>query len=220
MRHVTNLGEFDAWLAPVVAKTWKVHSQKPPAHCKDARAAIKYLSHYISGTAISNYRILSDDGEYVTIRVKSYRKKCHETLRMTGEEFVKRFAFHILPFRCVRVRYGGFLGSRYREQNLRLCRQLLDVPEEQGEETLESEEKTETGSFETAATDRELPERYPMRCPRCGHGTMASAGRYDRRHTLEFMREREAFWARVYTVGSTFEDLPFEYPHELPRPQT
>ena len=35
---------------------------------------------------------LADDGEYVTIRVKSYRKKCHETLRMTGEEFVKRFA--------------------------------------------------------------------------------------------------------------------------------
>ena len=66
----------------------------------------------------------------------------------------------------------------------------------------------------------EIPERYPMRCPRCGHGTMASAGRYDRRHTLEFMREREAFWSRVYTVASTFEDLPFEYPHELPRPET
>ncbi len=50
--------------------------------------------------------------------------------------------------------------------------------------------------------------RYPMRCPRCGYGTMECAGRYDRRHTLEFMREREVCWSRVYTVASTFDDLP------------
>ena len=67
----------------------------PPITC--STKSIKYLSHYISGTAISNYRILSDDGEYVTIRVKSYRKKCHEALRMTGEEFVKRLLCVGLP---------------------------------------------------------------------------------------------------------------------------
>ena len=220
MRHVDCLATFYSWLAPVLAKNWKVHSQKPPAHCKDAENAIKYLSHYISGTAISNYRILEDDGKYVTIRVKSYRKKCHETLRMTGEEFVKRFAFHILPLRFKRVRYGGFLGCRFREENLRHCRKLLGVSEK--EELQESGDDDASNPSEMTEDGREDAddEPYPLPCPRCGHAKMTSCGRQDAHGTRALLAAREAFWARVYTVVSTLENLPFVYPHDLPRPET
>ena len=152
---------------------------------------------------------LADDGEYVTIRVKSYRKKCHETLRMTGEEFVKRFAFLVVR------------GSP--DPALGLTAGLLLVPSDKPLASVfggGGDLRSWTCGVGRPTHNSEIPERCPMRCPRCGHGTMASAGRYDRRHTLEFMREREVFWSRVYTVASTLEDLPFEYLHALPRPET
>ena len=159
--------------------------------------------------------------EYVTIRVKSYRKKCHETLRMTGEEFVKRFAFHILPLRFKRVRYGGFLGCRSREKNLRHCRRLLGVPKEK-EKLQESGDEEPSQAPEITEDCREDAddEPYPLSCPRCGHAKMTRCGRHDARGTRELLAARDAFWARVYTVASTIENLPFVYPHDLPRPET
>ena len=55
-------------------------------------AAIKYLANYVTGTAISDKRILADDGRYVTFSAKDYRHDSRRiTLRVTGEEFVRRF---------------------------------------------------------------------------------------------------------------------------------
>ncbi len=61
-----------------------IHCQTPHKHCHSPGAALRYLSRYIVGAAIHNARFLEDDGNYVTIRVKSYRKKRREIFKTLG----------------------------------------------------------------------------------------------------------------------------------------
>jgi hypothetical protein len=44
-----------------------------------------------SGTAISNGRMLADDGKLVTFRIKDYVSGKAATETITGEQFVRRF---------------------------------------------------------------------------------------------------------------------------------
>ncbi|MEZ6098656.1 MAG: transposase [Pirellulaceae bacterium] len=63
---------FRQWLAPLSAKPWVIHcGTREDTFRQDA--AFRYLSHYVTGTAISDARILSDEDGQVTIRYKDYR---------------------------------------------------------------------------------------------------------------------------------------------------
>ena len=44
---------------------------------------------------------------------------------LTPTEFIRRFLLHVLPSRFQRIRHFGFLGNRYRQTKLALCRRLL-----------------------------------------------------------------------------------------------
>jgi hypothetical protein len=80
----------------------------------------------VGGSAISDGRILADDGRTVVIRVKNYREGGRfEPLTMTGEEFVRRFLLHILPRRMHRLHYGGLFSPQGRKQRLSLARQRI-----------------------------------------------------------------------------------------------
>ncbi|MEZ6099718.1 MAG: transposase [Pirellulaceae bacterium] len=122
---------FRQWLAPLSAKPWVIHcGTREDTFRQDA--AFRYLSHYVTGTAISDARILSDEDGQVTIRYKDYRDgSAQKTETMPGAEFVERFALHILPPHFRRLRYGGFLGATQREAALRLARTALGMPEPQ-----------------------------------------------------------------------------------------
>ena len=87
---------------------------------------INYLSSYVSGAAISDWRIEEDDGGYVTISYKDYRqdsKPCTE--RMRGDEFVRRFVMHFLPPHSKRIRYAGFYAPQGRAEKLERARELI-----------------------------------------------------------------------------------------------
>lgn len=49
-------------------------------------------------------------------------------MTLDAEEFIRRFLLHVLPDGFQRIRYYGFLGNRYREENLARCRELLRMP--------------------------------------------------------------------------------------------
>ncbi|MEZ6098502.1 MAG: transposase [Pirellulaceae bacterium] len=109
------------------------------------------------GSAIRDSRILRHDGRCVVIRVKNYRTGQYEELPMTGEDFVERFALHILPRGFLRVRYVGLFSAQRRAARLAKCRVLcgLPLPSESGnaadqpradsaeEETVEQQEQEE-----------------------------------------------------------------------------
>ena len=56
---------------------------------KGAEGIVNYLARYVSGTAIGNRRLISDDGQYVTFWYTDYRTDQIKTETVTGGEFVQ-----------------------------------------------------------------------------------------------------------------------------------
>ena len=51
-------------------------------------------------------------------------------MRLSADEFLRRFTQHVLPKRFVKIRHCGPPANRQREERLRLCRELLGEPGE------------------------------------------------------------------------------------------
>ena len=92
--------------------------------------AITYLSRYAYRTAISNGRVLSVSEEGVTISYKDYDDSGKlKSLRLSGDEFIRRFLLHILPKGFSRIRYSGYLTNSQRKKNLRIIRRITGTSE-------------------------------------------------------------------------------------------
>ena len=97
-------------------KEWVVYAKRPFGSPK---SVVEYLGRYTHKIAISNHRILSIDDQTVTISYKDYRSEGQKkTMTLSHEEFVRRFALHILPKRFVRIRHYGFLSSTWKRIKL------------------------------------------------------------------------------------------------------
>lgn len=101
-------------------KPWVVYAKRP---FFGPRQVIEYLGRYTHKIAISNSRILSVAHNQVTFRAKDYRKAGKPvSLRLTASEFVRRFAFHILPKGYTRIRHFGVLNGRIKKE----CKKAAD----------------------------------------------------------------------------------------------
>ena len=135
---------------------------------------LKYLARYVAGSVIHDWRIVSDDGEYVTLIAKNYRDGTREVIRIRGEEFVRRFCYHILPRGFHRSRNYGLFASRNRKEKLPLCRKLLGAAEREA-----AAELIEDPRFDVDEDDDRKDEESmtPKRCPRCLLWAMFWVGR-------------------------------------------
>ena len=104
---------------------WVVYAKKP---FENVDTVITYLSQYTHRVAISNYRILEIRDERVYFRYRDYRDENQQkVMSLNPVEFIRRFLLHILPTGFVKIRYVGLLSNRTREENVKLCRKLLEV---------------------------------------------------------------------------------------------
>jgi len=122
-------GAFLQHLAPIRNAEWVVYA-KPPFGGPEQ--VLDYVGRYTHRVAISNNRLCGIDDGKVRFRWKDYRNRNHfGTMTLTADEFIRRFLIHVLPDGFQRIRYYGFLGNRYREKKLALCRSLLGMAEPQ-----------------------------------------------------------------------------------------
>jgi len=106
-------------------KPWVVFAKKPFGSPK---SVVEYLGRYSHKIAISNHRIKSIDNENVTFDYKDYRVAgVKKQMTLTHQEFIRRFALHILPKRFVKIRHYGFLSSTWKRQKLKLLQEKLKV---------------------------------------------------------------------------------------------
>jgi hypothetical protein len=141
---------FAAWLRPLFRKDWVVYSKRPFG---DPAYVLQYLGRYTHRVAISNHRLVSFADGKVTFR---WRDSAHHNeqklLTVSLDEFLRRFLFHLLPKRFVRIRNFGFLANRRRATSLPLCFQLLP-----------SRSAPQTG--QDCSTTDEAKDLW--RCPQC-----------------------------------------------------
>ena len=80
---------------------------------------------------------------------------------LQGEEFLRRFAQHILPARFVRIRHYGILGNYKRKERINAILQNMQVPQHPPKVKVpwEVDKLCNTGSSEVL-------------CPKCKKSTM------------------------------------------------
>ncbi len=164
LEHLRDPKAFLQYLAPLRKKKWVVYA-KPPFGGPEQ--VLNYLGRYTHRVAISNNRLLDIDNGEVTFRWKDYRhhEQC-KTMTLEADEFIRRFLLHVLPDGLQRIRHYGFLGHRYRQAKLVLCRQLLGVVSTSSS-TAPREDKSDYRDLYEQLTGRSLRE-----CPVCHQGQM------------------------------------------------
>lgn len=173
-------------LAVLKRKTWMVDSQPPPAEYQGPQAIIGYLANYVTGTCISNSRLIDQSHGQVSIRVKDYKAGQVKQVSFEGEELVRRFVLHILPRGLRRMRYAGLYTPAGREQRLELARKLI-ASQKQGlsRSAIECPCVEAPRQEVEAESDEEKP---PCKtCSRC-QANMDSLGLLKGRETLQMIQ--------------------------------
>lgn len=161
-------GAIDDLLNEVMQKDWVVYAR----HClNQAETVVDYLARYTHRIAISNGRLLSQDGDRIVFRYKDYREGgCQKVQQLDGVEFVRRFLMHILPKGFMRIRHFGYLSNRTRRRKLTAIRQALQKPPE-------AVDVTENGS--------EPQRTWP--CPQCDGGVVHMVRQIPRFKTVSIL---------------------------------
>lgn len=148
------LADYQHTIDLCYAKPWVVYCQ---SSLGNAQQIVEYLAKYTHRVAISNTRIKNMDDKNVTFSYKDYADNANQKgMTLTGVEFIRRFALHILPRGFVKIRYFGILTSRYKAQ----VKPLKSKPD--------SIQLTETRQQRLVR----LTGYNPCQCPKCKTGTM------------------------------------------------
>jgi hypothetical protein len=156
---LSKLADFDAFashLAPLRKTNWVVHAKQPFG---GPEAVLSYLSRYTHRIAISNHRLISADANSVAFRWKDYRIKRGDrmkAMRLSTDEFIRRFLIHVLPSSFHRIRHTGFLANGIRHDRIAKIRCLLEV---------EVDASPKAGEDQDGLTDA---RDQPQTCSRCG----------------------------------------------------
>jgi predicted RNA-binding Zn-ribbon protein involved in translation (DUF1610 family) len=158
--HLTDVGAFADWLAPLRKCEWVVYAKRPFA---GPEAVLAYLSRYTHRVAIANSRLLAMDERGITFRWKDYRAKGrtrHKTMTLTTDEFIRRFLLHVLPSGFHRIRHYGLLANGYRRAHLAQVRELL---------TAVSMQADSSAADAKAVVKADIPTFI---CPDCGRAML------------------------------------------------
>lgn len=154
LAHLADSEAFATWIAPLRKAEWVVYA-KPPFGGPEA--VLAYLGRYTHRVAIANHRLVSADAETVAFRWKDYRIKRGDrmkVMRLSTDEFIRRFLIHVLPDGFHRIRHYGLLASGACKRNVEAIRRLLGTPP--------------TASIEATDTDPVPPLTLREPCPDCG----------------------------------------------------
>jgi len=156
-RHQSALTDPDAfrrWLSPLYRKDWVVYAKQPFG---GPQQVLKYLARYTHRVAISNARLVDVADGQVSFRYKDYADGSQQkVMKLSADEFLRRFMQHVLPRGFVKIRHYGLLANRRRDEKLAVCRLWLhtaDVPAPLVADT----------PPETLIDEAQAP-----RCPSCG----------------------------------------------------
>jgi len=114
-----------ALIESLFSNQWVVYAKRPFGGPKQV---IEYLGRYTHKVAISNHRITQVDEAFVSFNYKDYRNgSTQKQMTLTSDEFIRRFAQHILPPRFVRIRHYGIISSTWKRGKLQALQVALQV---------------------------------------------------------------------------------------------
>ena len=151
------------------AKSWVIYAKQ---QFHSPQYVVEYLGRYTHKIAISNYRIKNIDkvARTITFDIKNYKKGGQkEQLTLKTNEFVRRFALHILPKGYVRIRHFGTLSSSWKKEKLPALQMMLS-------------------NAPTPCVEEKQPLLH-RRCPSCKKGKLFTVMAFDQRGPPHGWRE-------------------------------
>jgi hypothetical protein len=202
---------WDTFIAKLESKTWVVFIQPPPKETSGAREVVNYLTRYLTGGPISDYRITAADEHSVTFmaregtRVGGERKQVPITLLI--RQFVKRWCLHILPEQLTKTRYLGGWANNRRDQYMARCRDSLQqLGRQEPDRQAEAETAYESGALPNGGdrTETEAKSSTALKCPHCGSDAWALVSETPK------PTWRELFWRDSESCPPWYADLQRE----------
>ena len=150
---------FDPLLNELMKKDWVVYAKAPFA---GPEKLLNYLARYTHKIAISNYRIVACDDEFVTFQWRDYSDGNQiKVMQLKPQEFIRRFLSHVLPSGFMRIRGFGFLANACKAKKVKQIQaQLQYQPLKPAKER------------DTATRMLELTGRDITICPFCKQGKL------------------------------------------------
>ena len=97
-------------LKTIPARAWRAAWVVDVQPVGRGQTALRYLAAYVQKTALSAARLVACDERSVTFTHQDRATGENKTLRLSGEEFLRRFLQHVLPTGFQRVRHYGWLS--------------------------------------------------------------------------------------------------------------
>ena len=117
--------EHPALLRAIPSRAWKQKWVVAVQPVGRGTTALRYLAAYVQKTALSARRLIACDERTVTFTHQDRASGETRTLRLSGEEFLRRFLQHVLPKGFQRVRHFGWLSPAAKKRWARI-HALLD----------------------------------------------------------------------------------------------
>ena len=209
--------DWDSFIEKLESKSWVAYIQPPPSETSSANQVVRYLTRYLTGGPISDYRIVSASEEEVTFMAREGTRSGGERHQvpntLTIREFVQKWCLHIQPEQLTKTRYfGGWCNNRQAAYRAR-CQALLAAIG-----------RTPNSMEETEAAAGSPPDQPDLVCEHCGSERMEQLSQRAKPSWRELLwRESETcpswyatlqrqserrFWTEAY--GSDFYDWYME----------
>jgi len=96
---------FENYIDNLVSRKWVIYMK---SQFKSCSKIVEYMARYTHKSAIANSRIISIDKNVIRFKYKDYKDDSkHKIMKLSSDEFIKRFLYHIPPKRFFRIRYYG-----------------------------------------------------------------------------------------------------------------
>ena len=128
LEEISSSKMFNSYLWKLSQKEWVIFNRPP---LNGSSEVLKYLSRYTHKIAISNNRIKEYANGEVTFEYKDYKDKnengiaIKKLMKLSGEEFIRRYLLHILPSGFRKLRYGGIFASNKKKESLAIIKELF-----------------------------------------------------------------------------------------------
>ena len=123
LSYLKDFKKFNDFLRPLYNKTFITYIEPPKG---SAENVIEYLGRYAFRVAISNERIIDISNGIITFEYKDYKDNGNiKVMKLTAEEFIRRFLLHVLPKNFTKIKHYGLLANRNKKTTIKLCRILI-----------------------------------------------------------------------------------------------
>ncbi len=164
LKYLNKRKKFNRFLKPLYNIKWIVDIGKAKG---GAKGVLDYFARYAYKIAISNDRIISLKNDEVTFSYQDRKNKKKAICKISAVEFIKRFFYHILPFRFTKIRYYGFLANRVKSKNIKSIKNQLNYQQEPNCNPI-----LDTDDYITIY--EKVTGKILSTCPKCKKGKMLS----------------------------------------------